>query len=66
MANQFHFHWLRASHTAIMKAALVRVVKKAKKVFRVILRGSVGSALPSKVRNTATMTRYGELVRLPA
>jgi len=39
-----------------MKEALVRVVKKARNVLSVTFMGNAGSALPSNVRITTTIT----------
>lgn len=50
--SRFHFHWLMASSTETMNVTLVRVVKKAKKVFSVMDHGRVRSVLPSYSRST--------------
>jgi len=54
--KMFHFHWLRAWEIGVMKADLVKVVKNARKVLRVMLMGSFGKALPSLAARTAIMT----------
>ena len=55
-AKKFHFHWLRASEMGVMKADLVKVVKKARKVLSVMFMGNLGRDLPSYAAKTETMT----------
>jgi len=47
LENIFHFHWLKACEIIVMKEALVRVVKNARKVLREMFIRRFGTGCPS-------------------